>query len=131
MSEHPQVARTREFLATFARNDFDALGEFFSDDVVWHVAGKHPLAGDYRGRDELLAYFARAREESGGTLTLAPSGILANDEHVALFVRVTGERDGKRLDVEMAEAMDVGADGLWSAFWAMADDQDAVDEFWS
>ena len=62
---------------------------------------------------------------------LEPSGILANDEHVALFLRVTGERNGKRLDIEMAEAMDVGADGLWTAFFAMADDQQAVDEFWS
>jgi len=131
MAEHPQVTRTREFLATFARDDFEALGAFFSDDVVWHVAGKHPLAGDYHGRDALLAYFARARDESGGTLALEPSGILANDEHVALFLRVTGERNGKRLDIEMAEAMDVGADGRWTAFFAMADDQHAVDEFWS
>lgn len=46
---------------------------------------------------------------------------------MALFLRVTG----KRLDVEMAEAMDVGPDGLWTAFWAMADDQHVVDEFWS
>lgn len=58
------MTRTREFLPTFARDDLDGLGEFFSDDVVWHVAGRHPLAGDHRGKPELLAYFARARDES-------------------------------------------------------------------
>lgn len=131
MSESVQVQRTREFLDTFARGELDAVGAYFSEDVVWHVAGKHPLSGDYVGRDALIAYFKHAGAESGGSLKLEPSGILANDEHVALFLRVTGERNGKTLDVEMAEVMTVGPDGLWTEFFAMPDDQASVDEFWS
>src|SRR5436190_22569015 len=123
MTEHAQVVKTREFLDTFARGELDALGAFFSEDVVWHVAGSHPLSGDYVGREALVSYFKRAREESGGSLALEPSGILANDEHVALFLRVTGERDGKTLDIEMAEVMNVGSDGLWTEFFSMPDDQ--------
>jgi hypothetical protein len=34
-TEHPQATRTREFLATFARDDLDALGGFFSDDAFY------------------------------------------------------------------------------------------------
>jgi ketosteroid isomerase-like protein len=131
LSEHPQVARTREFLDRFARGELESLGEFFSEDVVWHVAGTHPLSGDYVGRDALVAYFLRANDESGGTLTLEPSGILANDRHVAIFLRATGERDGRTLDIEMAETMNVGPDGLWTRFAAMPDDQASVDAFWS
>lgn len=131
MSEHPQATRTREFLDAFGRGELESLGAFFSEDVVWHVGGSHPLSGDYVGRDALVAYFLRARDESGGSLRLAPSAILANDEHVALFLRVTGERDGRTLDVEMAEMMEVRPDGLWSEFWSMPDDQASVDAFWS
>jgi ketosteroid isomerase-like protein len=131
MAEHAQVTRTREFLDTFARGHLDALADFFSEDVVWHVAGRHPLSGDYIGREALMSYFKRAGEESGGSLKLEPDGILANDHHIALFLRVTGERDGKTLDIEMAEVMNVGPDGLWTEFSSMPDDQAAVDEFWS
>ena len=131
MVEHPQVVRTRQFLDMFARGELESLGEFFADDVVWHVAGAHPLSGDYVGRDALVEYFLRARDESAATLKLEPSGILASDRHVAIFLRATGERDGKTLDVEMAETISVGADGLWTEFAAMPDDQASVDEFWS
>lgn len=44
---------------------------------------------------------------------------------------MTGERNGRTLDIEMAEMMDVGADGRWSSFWSMPDDQASVDAFWS
>jgi uncharacterized protein len=131
LSEHPNVTRTREYLDTFARGDLEALRPYFSDDVVWHVAGNHALSGDYFGKDELIAYFHEARELSGGTLTLEPSSIMANDEHVVVMLRVSGERNGKTLDIEMAEAFTVLPDGTWSEFWAMPDDQVRVDEFWS
>jgi uncharacterized protein len=129
--EHPNVTRTREYLDTYAKGDLEALREYFSDDVVWHVAGNHALSGDYFGKDELIAYFREARELAGGSLTLEPSSIMANDEHVVVMLRVTGERNGKSLDIEMAEAMTIRPDGTWSEFWAMPDDQASVDEFWS
>ena len=131
MDEHPHVARVREYFDTFAAGDLDALGKFFSDDVVWHVAGRHPLSGDYRGREAIRRYFGTVQELSEGTLVLETRAVMTSDEHIGLFVRVTGERDGRRLDVEMAEAFTVGPDGTWTEFWAMPDDQDQVDRFWS
>ena len=56
---------------------------------------------------------------------------MANDDHVVVMLRVFGERNGKKLDIEMAEAFTVQPDGTWSEFWAMPDDQARVDEFWS
>ena len=131
MAEHPNEARAREYFDTFARGDFDAVREYFSDDVVWHVSGYHPLSGEYRGKDALITYFERARDLTGGTLTLEPGAIMANDQHIGLFLRVRGERNGRTLDAELAEAFTVEPDGTWSEFWAMPDDQAAIDEFWS
>jgi hypothetical protein len=48
-----------------------------------------------------------------------------------MFLRVTGERGGKRVDIEMAQAFTVDVSGKLAEFWSMADDQDALDEFWS
>ena len=56
--------------------------------------------------------------------------ILASDKHTSMYVRVTGTRDGRSLDVTLAEALTVGPDGRWTEFWSLAEDQDAVDAFW-
>jgi hypothetical protein len=48
-----------------------------------------------------------------------------------MYVRVTGTRDGRSLDVTLAEALTVGLDGRWTEFWSLAEDQDAVDAFWA
>jgi ketosteroid isomerase-like protein len=129
MGEHPNIGLMQRYLDTYAAGDLDRLMEYFAPDVVWHVAGSHPLAGDYRGTAELLGYFRQARDETGGSLRLDPTAIMASDEHIALFLRVSGERGGRSVDVEMAQAFTVD-DGKLTEFWSMADDQDALDEFW-
>ena len=129
--EHPGVARARASIDAFNAGDMDALREFYADDVVWHVAGRHGLSGDYQGRDDLIAYFQRVHDQTGGSLKLEPEAILASDRHTSMYVRVTGTRDGKSLDVTLAEALAVGPDGRWTEFWSLAADQDAVDAFWS
>src|ERR1700752_5396167 len=103
MSEHPQVTCRREDLPAFARADLDAMSDCFTDDVVWHVAGSHPLSGDYRGKEALFYYFARSRGQA--SLELEPTGILGNDQHVATFLKVRGTRGEKSMEVEMCDML--------------------------
>jgi uncharacterized protein len=131
MAEHPGVARARDYVDHFHKGDLDVVQDYYADDVVWHVAGNHDLSGDYRGRDALLEYFGKVRDLTGGTLRLDPESILASDRHIAMFIRVTGKKDGKELNVLQAQVLKVAPDGRWAEFWSLADDQDAVDSFWS
>ena len=132
MIEHGGVARARKFLDAFARGDGLAMGDFFTDDVAWHVAGSHPLSGDRRGKEELLGYFDELLARTGGTYALALESVLATDYHAALFTRATAVRDGGRsLDVLLAHAFAVRSDGLWREYWVCAANQDADDAFWS
>lgn len=128
MTEHAGVARARGFLDALERGDEQAMGDFFTDDVAWHVAGNHPRSGDHRGKEELLAYFSALQ----AGVALAAESVLATDFHTALFTRATGAKDdGRSLDVLLAHAFTVRSDGLWREYWVCADDQDAEDEFWS
>jgi len=131
VSTHAGVERAQEYIAAFHRWDVDAMRDFYADDVVWHVAGTHRLSGDYKGKDALFEYFAMARELTGGSLRLNPESILASDDHVAMFTRVTARREDVVLDTLIAQVMKVGHDGRWIEYWAVADDQDALDAFWS
>jgi uncharacterized protein len=128
---HPNVEHVREAFAAFNRGDVEAMRPFVADDVVWHVGGDHPLSGDYRGREAMLEYVAKVVELTRGTLAGEPIDILVNDRHAGVFQRVTGERDGKRLDVVLAQALTFDDEGRWAEYWALADDQHQVDEFWA
>ena len=103
MVDHPQVTRRREYLEAFNRGDLAAARDFFDDDVVWHVAGNHPLSGDYRGKDALFAYFDAVNAQA--SLTLEATGILADDRYIATFLRVTGTRGTRELAVESCDML--------------------------
>jgi ketosteroid isomerase-like protein len=131
MIEHAGVTRARSFLDAYSRDDEQAMRDYFTDDLAWHVAGSHEMGGDHRGLDDLMAYFGRLRDRTNGSFALTPQSVLASDHHAAFFTRATGQREGRTLDVVLAHAVIVRSDGLWREYWVCADDQDAEDAFWS
>jgi len=131
VDEHPNAVRVREALDAYDRSDFDRLRQFMSEEIVWHVGGRHPLSGDYRGRDAVIDYCVRAQAAAGGTLRGERLEVLADDRHAGVFNRITGERDGDTLDAVLAQAITFDDEGRWTEYWALADDQDAVDTFWA
>ncbi len=130
-TEHPNLTKIRQALDTYNAGDRQGMREFLTPDVRWHVSGDHPLSGDYRGVDDVLGYFERVREMTEGTLRIEPTQMLADDGHAAIFMRVTARRGDRNLNVLMAEALTLDEDGRWREYWALADDQSAVDAFWS
>lgn len=127
---HPNVDLLQGFLDAYDANDREAVGSSLADDAVWHVGGTHRFSGNYTGRDAILDYFDRVGSETGGTLRLEPIELMATEDRGAAFLRVTGERAGKQLDVTMAEAFQFDGEGRIREFWAHATDQDAIDAFW-
>jgi uncharacterized protein len=127
---HPNEDLVRRGYAAFGSGDMAALRELFADDLVWHVGGRSPIAGDYKGKDEVLGFFAQLAERAGGTLRLALHDVLANDEHVVALVKVTAEREGKTLDDSGAQVFHVQG-GKVTESWLHPGDSYASDEFWS
>jgi ketosteroid isomerase-like protein len=83
----------------------ETLAELFDEDVVWHIPGTNPLAGEIRGRDELWRWFDRLREVTEGTFTLEDHDILATDDHVVALSVMTATRGRVRVSVNMAIVM--------------------------
>ena len=130
-TEHPNVGKIRQALDTYNAGDREGMRAFLAPDIWWHVSGDHPLSGDYRGIDDVLAYFERVQEMTDGSLRIAPTQMLADDGRATIFMRVTGRRGDRTLDVLMAETLILDEAGRWKEYWALADDQAAVDAFWS
>ena len=128
---HPNEDLVREAYAAFGRGDMDALRDkFFTQDVRYYVTDRSPLAGDYEGVDQVLQFFARIFEISGGTFSFELHDVLANDEHAVALVTVRGERAGKQLNDNMVQISHL-RDGKAYEVWNQATDQYAQDEFWS
>ena len=130
MDEHPGAGQARSLLAAYAEGDLKGVVEHFTEDVVFHVQGRHHLAGDYRGRDALLGYLETIRALTGGNLTMDLERVLAGERYTALFSRVRGTLGSRSVDVLMAQTFVNGPDGLFSEYYALADDQQAYDAFW-
>src|SRR6266566_10040087 len=89
----------RDSYDALAKGDMDYLrDQLLSDDVIFHVPGRGPLAGDHQGKDAVLRYLAQCAERTGATIRFEPQDFLAGQDHAAVLVRVRGERDGRALD---------------------------------
>lgn len=129
--EHRNIAMIRRALEVYNSGDDNAMRGFLADDILWHVGGNHEMSGDYIGIEAVVDYFRRVRRETAGTLQVEPAEILANDRHASIFMRVSAYRDVRWMDVLLAEALTLDPNGRWTEYWALANDQDAVDAFWS
>jgi ketosteroid isomerase-like protein len=128
---HPNADLVREGVAAFQRGDLDALQRlYFAEDIGYHVPGRSPVAGDYKGTAQVLAFFGRLFELSGGTLQVELHDVVANDQHAVALLVIRAERAGKQLQDNTVLTCHI-RDGKITEIWSHDTDLYAVDEFWS
>jgi|SRR5947209_2432730 len=60
----------------------DGLREMLADDIVWHVPGRSPIAGDYRGASSAIGYMLARRTLAGGEMRVIKHAELAHGDVV-------------------------------------------------
>jgi uncharacterized protein len=63
----------------YAGGSSAALSELLHPEVAWHVPGHSPIAGDYHGVNEVLAYMARRRDLADHTFRMHARELLVGD----------------------------------------------------
>lgn len=128
---HTNADLVRRGYEAFNAADLETLSTLISDTATWHTPGKSPIAGDYVGRDAIFAQFGRYLEGTGGTFKAELRHVTADDDgRVIASHHNSGQRDGKRLDVDCCIEFQI-ANGqvvegrehfynlyAWDAFWA-------------
>ena len=130
MTEHPNVELARQAYEAMAKGDLTASAEGIADDVTWHGMAAGPLSGTYHGRDEVLAFFGRVAEETGGTFQLEVHDVLANDEHTVVLCTMSATRGNKSIEIPVANVAHV-RDGKVTEFWGATANPQASVDFWS
>jgi len=130
VGEHPNVERARRGFGAFATGDRATIDELIDADAVWRIPGRNDLAGEYRGRDAILAMLRETAVRTGGTYRAEFHYGVADDEHVVAVYRAAGEREQRAIDILQALIVRV-EDRRWVEIDAVPTDQYAFDEFWS
>lgn len=122
--EHPHVALLRDIYA-----DFGLLDKYASDDIVLHAGGARDImAGDYVGKQAVLAKEMELYRRSGGSLVMTADHIVANDHFGAVLGRLTANRAGRRFEGEVCGLWRF-RDGLIVEHWENCADWSAAERF--
>jgi ketosteroid isomerase-like protein len=117
-----------DYLAAARRGDWDTAFGFFAADIVMHVPGRSPFAGDRQGKDAAVGYITSVRDHyRNGKIELELIDMLVSDERVALVVRERFHGDGPPVEIRRANVYRIQGDAIVeiSIFEA---DQYTVDE---
>jgi uncharacterized protein len=135
MAEAGDVKATvDEFLARqrdmYAGGDLEAVAELLADDVVWHVPGTSPIAGDYRGREAVLGYFRVRRELAGGAIEISKIAEAHHDEALVQLADGRARLGGDEVVWRTAGVYRV-AGGRVAEAWLVPLDLEHFDRVWS
>lgn len=121
-----------------AQNEFYAGGSdvelrrLITPDVVWTIPGTSPIAGTYRGIDEVFAYFARRRDLASGTFRMNRRDVLVGEgRRVCALTDGTATLGGHEHEWSTVGLYEITEDDQVSACWLLALDQRAFDAIWS
>jgi uncharacterized protein len=120
----------RDGYDAFARGDIPAVLDTFAEDITWHVPGRSPLSGDYRGHEEVVGFFTTAMELSGGTLRVELEELVGDGERIVALTTVSAERHGQAWSSPEIHVWHM-RNGQTVEFREFQGDQGAEDDFWS
>lgn len=77
------LQKINAFFSAYANKDVSAVGDVMTEDIVWRIPGHHPLAGEKRGIEEVLAFFDQLGKAGfqAQSLVIAEQGDYVVDHH--------------------------------------------------
>ncbi len=94
MSDHPNVKTVNSMTEAIFNQDHDALAKIFTDDLVFHLRGPDPMAGDHAGVGGLLGVIGVWFEATNGQIELDQQFCLGADGWAAEWEHATLRRNG-------------------------------------
>jgi len=128
---HPNEGLVRAASAAFGRGDVAALrNQFLHNDVVWHIAGTGPLAGDYTGAAEVIGLLTKIAQLAGGSVRPDLHDVLVSNDHTVALATIRAQRAGKHLQLNLVHVIH-SEDGKATEIWTHSSDPAGAAHFWS
>jgi uncharacterized protein len=116
----------------YAGGSVDSVAELLAEDVVWHVPGSSPIAGDHRGVREVVEYFERRRHLADATMRMRPGASICVGDAVAQFVEGSAVLAGEQVSWQTIGVYRIAADHRRvQEVWLVPLDSELFDRIWS
>jgi ketosteroid isomerase-like protein len=122
------IELVRRGYEAFIAGDVEWMNEHLHENVVWHSPGHNVLSGDYRGRESVLAFFAKTVQFALPEFDM--HDIVASDDHVVALFTISWRRhdNGETFEDRNAQVFHV-ENGQALEVWTMTADQAGFDKF--
>ena len=132
--EHPHVALIHKFYNFIGQGNMEKLRTILKEDIVWHLAGKSPLAGEWQGVDDIFLN----SDSIGATVLRLGDGafgsellhVFANDIRAVSITRDYYTGEGNHFDLRLMLFFAV-EDGQIAEIWEVPFDQYEFDRFFN
>ena len=114
----------------YAGGDAAPLRELLTEDVVWHVPGRSPIAGDHSGIEAVMSYFELRRALARATFRVHVRDVLTSGDLVIQLAGGTATLGGSEMGWETVGVFRV-RDGKISEGRLVPFDQYLFDQVWS
>ena len=130
MGEQENIAAVEKGFEAFNNGDMATLAPLIAEDATQHIPGKSQFAGDYNGRDEMLALYGRLAETTNGTFraVLLKTEAEGDDKVIATY-QGEGQHGDKSLNTTNRLEFTL-EDGQYVRLVDNPDDLDHWDDFW-
>lgn len=102
MSDQSNVKTVNEMTSAIFAQDHDALAKIFTDNMVFHLRGPDPMAGDHKGVGGLLGVIGSWFEATSGQIELDQQFCIGADRWAAEWEHAKLRRNGNTLETRNA-----------------------------
>ncbi len=115
----------------YTEGDDAGVRAVLSSEIAWHVPGTSPIAGTYRGLDEVVSYMLARRALADGTFVMHRLDVLTGSgPTVAVLTDGTATIDGAERRWSTVGLYRVD-DGRVAECWLLPLDQAEFDDIWT
>jgi ketosteroid isomerase-like protein len=112
----------------FIAGDMEWMNQHLHENIVWHVPGHNVLSGDHRGRENVLAFFAKSVQIAVPEFDI--HDIVASEDHVVAILTIGWRRNDTQATIEDRSVQVFHLDGEQAIeVWTLIEDQDRFDQF--
>src|SRR4029077_20198707 len=97
----------------YAGGSVDPVVELLAGDIIWHVPGHSPIAGDHRGVPQVIDYFEKRRRLANATMRMRPGEVIFEGDAVTQFVEGSAVLDGERASWQTIGIYRVDVERRW------------------
>jgi len=123
------IDMARKGYAAFDKQDIEAVMSLITDETVWHGGTRGPLAGDFKGKAQILDFFMRFGQLTEGSYKADIHDMLGNEEHTVTLGTSKITRNGKTREDRFVDVVHPDSQGRVKEFWRFFEDQVGAIEF--